>query len=157
MLDGSNEPHVIAELIRAIGQAGGVRPVTPGEISQLRDYFGRRVLRTEVDSYIIAKYSRHVEEDGHWPADTTPEEYLESLHATVLDPSSAIYLTDATPLGEWTIYFSGRVRRAWRGRSGSERIVVIFNGEYHRLVTGFQPRRGDSYVDRQGGFWVFQP
>jgi hypothetical protein len=92
-----------------------------------------------------------------WPTDTLPEEYLESLRETVLDPTSAIYLTDATPVEEWAIYFSGRVRRVWRGQSGSDRLVVIFNGEHHRLVTGFQPRRGDSYVERQGGFWIYRP
>ena len=153
----TDEPNEIRQLVLEVGLAGGARPVSPEEVARLRDFFGHRVLRTEIDAYISMKHSRHVEDDEQWPADTTPGEYLESLRATVLDPSSGIYLTDATLIGEWAIYFSGRVRRAWRGRSGSDRIVVIFNGEHHRLVTGFQPRRGDSYVDRQGGFWVYQP
>jgi hypothetical protein len=152
-----NEAERIRQLVREIGQAGGLRTVPLEEIDGLRDFFGRRVLRDEVDSYIIDKHSRHVEDDEQWPIDTTPDEYLQSLREAVLDRRSALYLTDRTVVGEWAIYFSSRVRHSWRGRSGSDRIVVIFNGEQHRLVTGFQPRRGDSYVERQGGFWVYRP
>jgi len=147
----------ISQLIRALGQARGSLRATLEQIEQLRDFYGQRVLRTSIDPYILTKYYDHVEEDRQWPEDTTPEEFLASLRMTILDPRSAIYLTDARPPGEWSIYFVGRVRRAWRGPGGSDRIVVIFNAEQHRFVTGFQPDDGDEYVDGQDGFWLWPP
>src|SRR5207248_96948 len=113
-------------------------------------------LRSFVDDYILAKYRKHVEDDAQWPADTSPSEYLESLRGTVLDPRSAMYLTDEDDGTEWSIYFVGRVRRAWRGPGGHDRLVVLFNGIRGFLVTGFQPDGGDTYVDGQGGFWVYR-
>ena len=148
------EPSEIRRLVRELGEAGGSLNATQRQIAQLRQFFGRRVLRTSVDEYILAKYHAHVEDDLHWPEDTTPDEYLESLRQTVLDRRSAIYLTDAGPDGEWTIYFVGRVRRAWRGPAGSNRVLVVFNAEHHRFVTGFQPDDDDEYIDQQGGFWL---
>jgi hypothetical protein len=148
-----DEREQIRQLVRELGAGGGARLATPDEIARLRDFFGRRVLRSYVDTYIQAKYDKHVDDDAQWPADTSPEEYLESLRATILDPRCEIYLSDETPDGEWAIYFCGRVRRAWRGPRGSNRIVVIFNGERHRLVTGFQPD-DDAYAELWSGFWL---
>jgi hypothetical protein len=144
----------IIQLVRTFGEARGALPAEPRQIERLRDFFGRQVLRADVDAYILEKFNQHVEIDGHWPDDTTPGQYLESLRETVLDRRGSIYLTDASPNGDWTIYFVGRVRRAWRGPAGSNRVVVIFNAERHFLVTGFQPSRDDAYVERQGGFWL---
>jgi hypothetical protein len=152
----ANERDSIAQLVRALGEAGGALCATPQEIEQLRDFFGRQVLRADVDSYILEKFQQHVEIDGHWPEDTVPEEYLASLRETVLDSRGAIYLTADSPDGEWTIYFVGRVRRPWRGPAGSNCIVVIFNAERPLLVTGFQPRRDEANVERQGGFWLHE-
>jgi hypothetical protein len=146
--------EAISRLVRELGQARGSRRATTEEIARLRDFFGRRVLRSYIDSYIQDKYEKHVIDDLHWPEDTTPEEYLESLRETVLDQRSSIYPSDATADQTWAIYFFGRVRRAWRGPSGSDRIVVIFNAEHHRLVTGFQPTTGNAYVRHRGGFWI---
>ena len=149
-------PTEIRRLVRELGEAGGSRPAAPDEIERLRDFFGRRVLRTEVDGYILRKYDQHVVERLEWPADTTPEEYLESLRDTVLDPRSGIYLTDKVGATDWAMYFIGPVRRAWRGPHGSNRIAVLFNAERHFLITGFQPPDAEVYVERQGGFWVYQ-
>ena len=135
---------------------GGTQGVTRQQVGQLRDFFGRRVLRAQVDDYILGKYRQHVEDDEQWPEDTTPEEYLDSLRQTVVDPRSAIYLTHDDPTGEWSIYFVGRVRRAWRGPDGSSTLIVVFNAEHHRFVTGFQPDDDDAYVELQGGFWLSQ-
>lgn len=154
MHDDIWHPDEIRRLVRALGEAGGRLRPTERQVEQLRDFFGRRVLRATADAYILEKYQLHVEDDGHWPEDTTPDEYLDSLRQTVLDPRSDIYLTDADSAGEWSIYFVGRVRREWRGPGGSNRVLVIFNGEHHFLVTGFQPARDDAYIDRQGGFWL---
>ena len=140
--------------MRRLGEAGGALGATHEQIEQLRAFFGLRVLRSYSDAYIMGKYYQHVEDDEQWPADTTPEEYLDSLRQTVLDPGSAIYLTNRDPIGEWSIYFVGRVRRAWRGPDGSSRLLVVFNAEHHRLVTGFQPDDDDAYVELQGGFWL---
>ena len=149
-----DEREAIRRLVRELGAAGGARPATPEEIGRRRDFFGRRVLRSYVDDYILAKYRTHVERDAQWPEDTTPEEFLESLRQTVLDTSSSLYLTNQDDEGQWTIYFVGRVRRALRGPGASDRIVVLFNGERHFLVTAFQPEAGSAYVDQQGGFRV---
>ena len=140
-------------LVRDLGNAAGSRQATSVETAHLREFFARRVLHMEVDDYILRKYRRHVQDDLHWPEDTTPEEYLESLRATILDPGSRIYLTIEHDRYEWTICFVGPVRRAWRGPDGSDRIAVLFNGERHFFITGFQPTSSDAYIDRQGGFW----
>ena len=77
--------------------------------------------------------------------------------APVEDVSSSIYLARAVAEVTWTLYFVGRVRREWRGEYAGARVVVLFNGERHFWITGFQPENDDSYVDRQGGFWVYRP
>jgi hypothetical protein len=150
-----DERAEIGQLVRAIGAAGGARAATPDEIARLRDFSGRRVLRSAVDAYIQAKYDEHVGVRGEWPEDTQPEEYLESLRATVLDSRSSIYLTTHGGAREWSIYFVGRVRRVWRGPDGGPQIFVAFNAERHFLITGFQPPDGERYVARQEGFWVY--
>jgi hypothetical protein len=127
----------------------------PDETARLRDFFAHRVLRPTVDAYIQAKYDEHVVARREWPDDTEPEEYLESLRATVLDARSSIYLTNHSGNSDWSIYFVGRVHRAWRGASSSPQILVAFNAEQHFLITGFQPLGGDTYVIRQEGFWVY--
>jgi hypothetical protein len=147
----------IADLVRRLGEGHGRTPAEPGEIERLRTFFGHHVVPVRPDAYILGKFKQHVEGDGHWPEDTTPDQYLDSLRETILDSNGAIYLTDDRIDGEWTIYFVGRVRRAWRGPAGSNRLVVIFNAERPLLITGFQPSRGDDYVDRQGGFWLYRP
>jgi hypothetical protein len=149
------EAGEIRRLVRELGESGGARSASPAEIARLRDFFGRRVLRTEVDGYIQRKYDQHVVERLEWPADTTPEEYLESLRETVLDARSSIYLTDRVGSTDWAIYFVGPVRRDWRGPGGSNRIAVLFNAERHFLITGFQPPGEETYVGRQGGHWVY--
>ena len=153
MESAEDERAAIRRLVRELGTDGGTRSATPEEVARLRDFFGRRVLSNYVDAYIFDKYDQHVLTDRHWPADTTPEEYLDSLRETVLDSSGRLYLAYDDDYDEWSIYFVGRVRRAWRGPYASNQVVVLFNGEQHRFVTGFQPG-SDAYVDRQGGFWL---
>ena len=154
-MSAESTPEAIRRLVRELGEGAGRLTASREQLAQLRAFFGQRVLRAEVDDYIQRKYALHVEEDRHWPGDTTPEEYLESVRHTVLDTSSAIYLTQNGPDHTWSIYFVGRVRREWRGPRGSNRIVVMFNAEYHRFVTGFQPDDDDEYVEQQDGFWLY--
>lgn len=156
MHDEPGNPAEIRRLVRELGEAGGSRAASPEEIARLRNFFGRRVLRAHVDAYIQSKYDQHVVDRLEWPADTTPDESLESLRETVLDPRSSIYLTDKVGATDWAIYFIGPVRRAWRGPHSSNRIAVLFNAERHFLITGFQPPDAEIYVERQGGFWVYQ-
>lgn len=146
----------IRDLVRSLGEARGARIARVEEVVRLRSFFARRILRAEVDDYILAKYRKHVEDDLEWPEDVSPAEYLESLRITVLDRRSSIYLTDETDLAEWTIYFVGRVRRDWQGPDSSGCVAVLFNGERHFFITGFQPTMGTAYIDRQGGFWLRQ-
>ena len=156
MQEERSDPDEIRRLVRELGEAGGSRAVSPEEVVRLRDFFGRHVLRAEVDGYIQRKYDQHVVERQEWPTDTTPEEYLESLRETVLDVRSNIYLTDRIGATDWAIYFVGPVRRGWRGPGGSSRIAVLSNAERHFLITGFQPPDEETYVGRQGGFWVYR-
>jgi hypothetical protein len=154
--DDPEDPSEIRQLVRELGVAGGTRAVSPGEIARLRSFFGRRVLREHVDAYILRKYDQHVVDRLEWPTDTTPEEYLESLRETVLDPRSGIYLAIYDGDTDWSVYFVGAVRRVWRGRDSGSRLFVAFNAERHFLITGFQPPDGDAYVEQQGGFWVYR-
>ena len=156
MQDDPGSPTEIRRLVRDLGEAGGSRTATPEEIARLRSFFGRRVLREHVDTYILRKYDQHVVDRLEWPSDTTPEEYLESLRETILDVRSSMYLTDRIGATDWAIYFIGPVRRDWRGPSSASRIAALFNAERHFLITGFQPPDGDTYVERQGGFWVYR-
>ena len=151
-----DEYDEVRTLVRGLGEARGAGVATPSEVGRLREFFARHVLRATIDEYILAKCRKHVQDDLEWPEDTTPEEYLESLRTTVLDPRSNIYLTTESDRGEWTIYFVGRVRRSWRGPDGSDRVAVLFNSERHFFITGFQPTVDDAYIDRQGGFWLQQ-
>lgn len=150
-----HERAAIRQLVQQLGAARGARAASDEEVARLRVFFGRRVLRAEPNAYILGKYRAHVEGDEQWSLDTTPEEYLESLRQTVLDPRSSIYLTNGGDYPDWTLYFVGAVRRPWRGPNGSSRVVVLFNGERHLFVTGFQPERGVDYVEEKGGFWVW--
>ena len=151
-----HERAEIRQLVQQLGVARGARAASAEEVARLRLFFGRRVLRAEPDAYVMRKYRAHVEHDEQWPLDTSPEEFLESLRETVLDHHSSLYLTDVGDDPDWTLYFVGAVRRPWRGPNGSSRIVVLFNGERHLFVTGFQPERGADYVDEKGGFWVWR-
>jgi hypothetical protein len=130
---------------------------TPAEATQIRELFARRGLPQVVTERVRQKYEEHVEKRAEWPGDTTPEEYLESLRATVTDARTAIYATFEVELDEWVVYFVGRMRREWRGRRAGERIVVLFRREPQRWITGFQARDGDGYVAEQGGYWMFRP
>jgi hypothetical protein len=154
--DELGNPVEIRRLVRELGEAGGDRAASSEEIARLRDFFGRRVLHDHVDAYILRKYDQHVVDRLEWPADTTPEEYLESLRETVLDSRSSIYLAIYEGDADWSMYFVGAVRRAWRGPESGSRLFVAFNAEHHFLITGFQPPDGDTYVERQRGFWVYQ-
>jgi hypothetical protein len=133
------------------------RTASPGQAARIRELFARQGLPEAVTHRVQQKYDQHVEQRSEWPDDTTPEEYLESLRATVTDVRSGIYATFEPELGDWVVYFVGPVRRAWRGPRAGERVVVLFRREPQRWITGFQPRDGDAYVDSQGGFWVFRP
>jgi hypothetical protein len=133
------------------------REATPDEAARIRALFARRGLPDVVTERVRQKYEEHVEERAEWPSDTTPEEYLESLRATVSDARSSIYVTFEIELDEWVVSFVGRIRRGWRGPRAGQRIVVLFRREPQRWITGFQARDGDGYVASQGGHWMFQP
>lgn len=94
-----------AQLVRDI--AAGRRVATDDEVERLRRHFGEGVLPRQVTGLIRRKYGTHVEGNGEWPYDTTPEEYLQSLRATVLDARSGLFLEYSEEEDDWTIYFVG--------------------------------------------------
>jgi hypothetical protein len=142
----------VIDLIRQITTAP--RAVTPSELEHLRRHFARHVLPLQPTPRVLTKHGKHVEDDGQWPDDVSPDEYLESLRETMLSISSSIYLAEAEIERTWTIYFVGPVRYRWRGRHAGSRVVVLFNAERFFWITGFQAEAGDTYVDRQDGFWA---
>jgi hypothetical protein len=130
---------------------------TPAQARRIRQLFAERGLPPTATGRVLQKHRQHVEERGEWPGDTTPDEYLESLRSTVLDARSAIYAAFEVELDDWVVYFVGSVRREWRGPRAGRRVVVLFRRDPQRWITGFQARDGDSYVESQGGGWVFRP
>jgi len=155
MQDGVNDLEGVPQLVLRLAE--DQRQATLDEATQIRSLFAQRGLPSHVTERVRLKHEEHVDERGEWPSDTTPDDYLESLRLTVTDARSAIYATFEVELDEWAIYFVGRVRREWRGRRSGQRIVVLFRREPQRWITGFQARDGDSYVESQGGYWMFYP
>lgn len=150
----TDDARDIQQLVHELGIHA--RRATDEEAAQIRALFARQALPTAVTPRVLQKHLQHVEERREWPSDTTPEEYLESLRATVMDPLSGIYLTFEIELDDWVVYFVGRVRREWRGLRAGQRIVVLFRREPSRWITGFQVRDGDAYIDSQQGCWVYE-
>ena len=138
----------------ALDIATGRRVATDDEAERLRRHFGEGVLPRQVTSLVLRKYSAHVEENGEWPRDTIPEEYLESLREIVLDDRSGLFLEYSEEEDDWTIYFTGRVRRRWRGPTSDGLIVVLFNVNRVIWITGFQPEGGLQYLDERDGYWA---
>ena len=110
-----------------------------------------------VTERVLQKYDQHVSEREEWPDDTLPDEYLDSLRATVADGRSSSYATYESDLDDWVVYFVGPVQHVWRGPRASSRVVVLFKRSPQRWITGFQPRRGDGYVERQHDRWIYRP
>jgi hypothetical protein len=130
---------------------------TPADVELLRRFFAVHVLPEQPTARVREKHAKHVEDQLQWPDDTSPDEYLESLRDTVLNPRSGIYLAVAEVEGTRTIYFVGPVPYRSRGRYAGQRIVVLFNAERSFWITGFQAEAGDAYVNRQHGFWTHAP
>ena len=149
------DPEGIAERIRQLAERG--EPATPFEVQQIRALFTERALPSAVTQKVLQKYEHHVVDRFEWPSDTTPEEYLESLHATVASEHTGIYAVFEMELDDWVLYFVGRVRRAWRGRRAGLQVLVLFKREPQRWITGFQARDGIDYVEDQVGTWLFRP
>jgi len=133
------------------------RRATLAESARLGQFFAAEVLPDYPTRRVYEKHAKHVEDDLQWPEDTSADEYLDSLRATVLNPRSGVYLVEAEVERTWTIYFVGPVPYRSQGRRAGSRIVVLFNAERHFWITGFQAEAGDIYVDRQAGFWVQCP
>lgn len=149
------DPEGVAELIRQFAEHG--QSMSPLEAQQVRALYVERGLPAVVTAKVLQKYEHHVIDRYEWPSDTTPDEYLESLHSTVTDQHSGIYALFEVALDEWVVYFVGRVRREWRGRRAGQRVVVLFRREPQRWITGFQARDGAGYVESQDGVWLFRP
>jgi len=88
------------------------RAATPSEVASLRRYFASSVLPERPTARVLEKHGQHVEDDIQWPADASPDDYLESLRDTVLNPRSGIYLAETELDRMWTAYFVGPVPTA---------------------------------------------
>lgn len=130
------------------------RAASPLEVTHIRHYVAVHVLPGQPTARVLDKHAQHVEDDVQWPEDATPDDYLNSLRDTVLNPRGNIFLAENEIGRTWTMYFVGPVPYRWRGRHPGQRIVVLFNIERLFWITGFQAEAGDSYVDRRPGFCV---
>ena len=150
-----NERQAVAELVRTL--ADGDRMAAVDEAHRIRAVYATHGLPAEVTERVLQKYDQHVHEREEWPDDTQPDAYLASLRATVTDGHSSIYATFEPDLDDWVVYFVGQTRREWRGPRAGSRVVVLFRRSPQRWITGFQPRRGDNYVEQQRGRWIYRP
>lgn len=150
-----DERHAVTELVRTLAE--GNRMATVDEADRIRVVYTTAGLPATVTERVLQKYDQHVREREEWPEDTLPDEYLASLYATVVDRRSSIYATFEPDFDDWVVYFVGRTRREWRGPRAGSRVVVLFRRHPQRWITGFQPRRGDGYVEQQHGRWIYRP
>jgi hypothetical protein len=84
-------------------------------------------------------YLRHVLRVPEWPIGTTPDEYVASIQAVILDGTSGVYTSlyrDAPQLG--VIRRSG----ALRGPEGTDWVLVEYRLETGHWTTAYQPLRG---------------
>jgi len=104
----------------------------------------------------IAKYVKHVLDDGEWDPDHTElHAYLGDLVRAVQDERSDVYLElDA---GEWKVTF-GHEGPADPESGETPYTVVSFLPEKGLWLTGFRPDRGRAYVSSRGaaqqGRWI---
>ena len=155
MTSGGDQSTEIRLLVHALGSIG--RVATVDEAVRICRFLGESVLPQRINARVVTKHGTHVEDNLEWPRGTTPEEYLESLRAIVLDERSGLFFEYSEEDGDWTAYLVGRVRRVWRGPSSAGWVVVIFNADRGLWVTGFQPERGIDYVMDRNGLWVRSP
>jgi hypothetical protein len=153
----------LAELVRELGETG--RQATPADLVRIRTVLADQALPAPTDlitgsragAYLLTKFNDHVLDGDEWPTGTSPEEYLDSLRATVRGPVSGVRLYRHLTTGEWMLLFVGRTRRSWAGPDGGAHVVVLFHGERMFWITGYQVRDGMSYAQRQGGWWLRRP
>jgi hypothetical protein len=150
-----DDSAMVADLVAHLAETQGSASL--GDAGRIRARYAERGLSGTVNARVIDKHRQHIEERSEWPSDTSVDDYLESLRATVADEDTSIYVTFEPDLGDWVVYFVGRIRRAWRGPRAGQRMVVLFRREPPRWITGFQARDGDGYVDSQGGHWIYRP
>lgn len=172
----SPEQGWVAALIREIGESG--RDITDDELRRLRAHLATRSLPRptmaraddelgglEWQGRILrggdwlprleAKYLKHVVVNEEWPAETTFDEYAESLARAVQNPNGGGYLEWGENV--WKLTFV--VRSPRRAAPGDRPcIVVMFYPERDFWVTGFQYLAGLARLRRQrlsrGGRWL---
>jgi hypothetical protein len=92
-------------------------------------------------------YLRHVVVQEEWPSWTTPTVYEWCLRSLALDPRAGILLRQIAHFG-WHITMVGRSGR-WKGRLGSDWMVVEYRVAEGHWVTGYQPRDGLLFANRR--------
>lgn len=90
-----------------------------------------------------AHYLRHVVKRHEWPANTTLNEYYQSLREVIEDENSGIVVHKIG--SEWQIGFLNSSGK-WRGQEGRDTIFVDYRISISHWVTGFQPKDIDNLV-----------
>jgi hypothetical protein len=64
------------------------------EATRLRQYVATHILPSQLTARVLNKHAQHVEDDIQWPEDATPDDYLESLRDTVINPRGSIFMAE---------------------------------------------------------------
>ena len=166
----------VPALIREIGESG--RDTTDDELQRLRTHLathtllrptmaraddelgglawkGRILKGGDWMPYLEAKYLKHVLVNEEWPAETTLEEYAESLAWAVQNPNGGVYLERV--VNAWKLALVVRSRRQ-AAPGPSPYILVMFFPEQEFWVTGFRYPFGLARLRRrylpEGGRWL---
>jgi hypothetical protein len=172
---------IVARLAATSSVSNDPGDVSPSELQRLRVYLATHVLltprRTWADGSIaghrhpetgqpirlrdpltvqVAKYVKHVFDEGEWDPDSTGlSDYLNELSDVVLDEQSELYLEDDA--GHWKLTF-GRYSPASIDDEIEPYTVVSFIPVKGLWLTGFRPERGRAYVTARGsghsGRWI---
>jgi hypothetical protein len=92
-------------------------------------------------------YLRHVERQEEWPRGTSQEQYQNSLADLAAGLRVGILLRQIAHFG-WHLSIVGR-SGGWKGRLGSDWMIVEYRVSDGHWVTGYQPRDGLMFANRR--------
>lgn len=156
--------YSVGDLIRVAGL--GLRELTPEELKRIVQHVakagfdpnglekcGGRLVglvwngKTLKGSDLLppgeAHYLRHVVYGHEWPANTTLNEYYQSLREVIEDENSGIVVHKIG--SEWQIGFLNKSSE-WRGLAGNDIIFVDYRLSISHWVTGYQPDDFESQL-----------
>ena len=92
-------------------------------------------------------YLRHAVRQEEWPVGTSLGRYQDSLSALAASLRVGILLRQIAHFG-WHVTIIGRSGR-WKGRLGSDWMIVEYRVSDGYWVTGYQPRDGLLFANRR--------